>query len=98
MPGMFKYIGPFYNYGVQYRLKLGHVMPVGPGYCQRQGNSRALCQQMAFVPVFFPLSVGFFPAVSSAKGALVIQPPAFNHVQSMPVTSSYFASPAFQKD
>ena len=73
MLGTLNYIGLLYNYGAQHRLTRGRVMPVCPGYYQRQGNSRAVCQQMTFAPVF-SRSVGLFPTVSSARGTLVIQP------------------------
>ena len=46
---------------------------------------------------FFPLSVGFAPTASSAKGALTIAPSMLCHDQAMPSISSYSASPLRQR-
>lgn len=45
---------------------------------------------------FFPLSVGFDPTVSSAMGALTIEPSILCHRQDIPSISSYSASPDCQ--
>ena len=42
---------------------------------------------------FFPLSVGFAPTASSAKGALTIAPSMLCHDQAIPSISSYSANP-----
>ena len=46
---------------------------------------------------FFPLSVGFAPTVSSAKGAFTIAPSMLCHDQAIPSISSYSASPLRQR-
>jgi len=46
---------------------------------------------------FFPRSVGFGPAVSSANGALTIAPSTLCHRQAIPSMSSYSASPLRQR-
>jgi hypothetical protein len=46
---------------------------------------------------FFPLSVGFAPTASSAKGAFTIAPSMLCHDQAMPSISSYSASPLRQR-
>jgi len=46
---------------------------------------------------FFPLSVGFAPTVSSAKGAFTIAPSMLCHDQAIPSVSSYSASPLRQR-
>lgn len=46
---------------------------------------------------FFPRSVGFGPTVSSANGALTIDPSMLCHRQAIPSTSSYSASPLRQR-
>ena len=45
---------------------------------------------------FFPLSVGFAPTASRAKGALTIAPSMLCHDQAIPSISSYSASPLRQ--
>jgi hypothetical protein len=72
MRGTLNYIGPFSEYGVQNRFKLGPVMPVCPGFYQRQGNSRAVYRQMAFAPVLFPGRWGVslpFPAPEARRSS-----------------------------
>jgi hypothetical protein len=46
---------------------------------------------------FFPLSVGFAPTVSSARGAFTIAPSMLCHDQAIPSISSYSASPLRQR-
>lgn len=46
---------------------------------------------------FFPLSVGFGPTASSAKGALIIDPSMLCHDQAIPSISSYSANPLRQR-
>jgi len=46
---------------------------------------------------FFPLSVGFAPTASSAKGAFTIAPSMLCHDQAMPSISSYSANPLRQR-
>ena len=46
---------------------------------------------------FFPLSVGFAPTASSAKGALIIDPSMLCHDQAIPSISSYSANPLRQR-
>ena len=46
---------------------------------------------------FFPRSVGFGPAVSSANGAFTIAPSMLCHLQAIPSISSYSASPFLQR-
>jgi len=46
---------------------------------------------------FFPLSVGWAPTASSAKGAFTIAPSMLCHDQAMPSISSYSASPLRQR-
>ncbi len=46
---------------------------------------------------FFPLSVGFAPTASSAKGALTTAPSMLCHDQTMPSISSYSANPLRQR-
>ena len=46
---------------------------------------------------FFPLSVGFAPTASSAKGAFTMAPSMLCHDQAMPSISSYSANPFRQR-
>ncbi len=46
---------------------------------------------------FFPLSVGFAPTASSAKGAFTIAPSMLCHDQAIPSISSYSANPLRQR-
>ncbi len=46
---------------------------------------------------FFPLSVGFAPTVSSARGAFTIAPSMLCHDQAIPSISSYSANPLRQR-
>jgi hypothetical protein len=46
---------------------------------------------------FFPLSVGFAPTVSRARGAFTIAPSMLCHDQAMPSISSYSANPLRQR-
>lgn len=49
-----RWIRPLYLDGVEYRLKLRHVVPVRPGHDERQRDATPVDQQMALAPVFFP--------------------------------------------
>jgi hypothetical protein len=61
------------NNSIKQVFKRGRIIPVGSGRRQRQGYSFPVNQEVPFASVFFP-AVGFFPTVSTAKGALAMHP------------------------
>ena len=77
-------------------FQLSYIMPICPGYDERERDATLFHQQMTLLP-FFPLSVGFGPTVSWAKGALFMAPSILCHNQEMPSISSYSANPARHK-
>jgi hypothetical protein len=72
--------------GVSRRAAGPRSRPTTAGF---HGRRRADCVWY----LFFPRSVGFGPAASTASGAFTIEPSTLCHNQAMPSISSYAASP-----
>jgi hypothetical protein len=79
MLGSFKTIRLLNLKRIHHRFTLGYIRVIDPGYHQR--HPRPTHQQL-------PVTSWFFPTVSCAKGALLIQPSTLSQVHSMPFTSA----------